>query len=83
VGAASGIIVLLTLALFPAIACAQPTTADVYVEQAVLDFDDKRYEQALDNLRRALQIEPEHRVVLGHEVDEHARELSHYWQAGH
>jgi len=64
VGAASGIIVLLTLALAPAIAFAQPTTADVYVEQAVLDFDDKRYEQALDNLRRALQIEPEHREAL-------------------
>lgn len=63
-GAASGIIVLLTLALFPAIACAQPTTADVYVEQAVLDFDDKRYEQALDNLQRALQIEPGHREAL-------------------
>jgi tetratricopeptide (TPR) repeat protein len=64
VGAASGIIVLLTLALSPAIVFAQPTTADVYVEQAVLDFDDKRYEQALDNLRRGLQIEPEHREAL-------------------
>lgn len=65
-GAAFGIIValVLTLALSPATASAQPTPADVYVEQAVLEFDEKRYEQALDNLRRALQIEPDHREAL-------------------
>jgi len=64
VGAASGIIVGLVLALFIGTAAAQPTPADVYVEQAVLDFDEKRYEQALDNLRRALEAESEHREAL-------------------
>jgi len=64
VGAASGIIVGLVLALFIGTAAAQPTAADVYVEQAVLDFDEKRYEQALDNLRRALEAEPAHREAL-------------------
>lgn len=30
----------------------------------MLDFDEKRYEQALDNLRRALEAEPAHREAL-------------------
>jgi tetratricopeptide (TPR) repeat protein len=66
VPAAFGIVValVLSLALSAPTAVAQPTPADVYVEQAVLEFDEKRYDQALDNLRRALQIEPEHREAL-------------------
>ncbi len=56
--------IVVTFAFSPAIVFAQPTPADVYVEQAVLEFDDKRYDQALENLRRALQIEPDHREAL-------------------
>jgi tetratricopeptide (TPR) repeat protein len=43
---------------------AQSTEADVYVGQAIVDFDDKRYDAALANLRRALQIEPDHVEAL-------------------
>lgn len=39
---------------------AQTTEADVYVGLAIVDFDDKRYEAALANLRRALEIQPNH-----------------------
>ena len=47
-----------------AIALAQTTEADVYVAQAVLDFDDKKYDAALENLRRALELEPDHVEAL-------------------
>jgi tetratricopeptide (TPR) repeat protein len=40
-------------------ALAQNTEADVYVAQAILDFDDKRYAEALESLRRALELEPD------------------------
>ena len=53
----------LVAALAPA-ALAQTTEADVYVGQAIVDFDDKRYGAALDNLRRALEIEPQHVEAL-------------------
>jgi Tfp pilus assembly protein PilF len=58
------IAIVLTLGLSFTAAFAQPTAADVHVEQAVLEFDEKRYDQALDSLRRALQMEPEHREAL-------------------
>lgn len=54
----------LALILDSAIAQAQTTEADVYVAQAVLEFDDKKYEAALENLRRALQLEPDHVEAL-------------------
>src|SRR3990172_1692082 len=38
---------------------AQRTEADVYVAQAILDFEDKQYAAALDNLRQALAFEPD------------------------
>lgn len=56
--------VLLAVALLPAPVPAQTTEADVYVAQAIVDFDDKRYEDALANLRRALQIQPDHLEAL-------------------
>jgi tetratricopeptide (TPR) repeat protein len=43
---------------------AQPSEADVYIQQAILDFDEKRYDEALANLRRALELEPEHAEAL-------------------
>lgn len=43
---------------------AQTTEADVYVGLAVVDFDDHRYEAALQNLRRALEIQPDHLEAL-------------------
>ena len=61
------LIVLLALLLVPlptAPAWAQTTEADVYVAQAVLDFDEQRYEAAFENLRRALDIEPDHVEAL-------------------
>jgi tetratricopeptide (TPR) repeat protein len=43
---------------------AQTTEADVYVGQAVIDFDGKRYDEAVQNLRRALELEPDHIEAL-------------------
>jgi tetratricopeptide (TPR) repeat protein len=45
-------------------ALAQTTEADVYVAQAILDIDDKRYEDALKNLQEALKREPDHVEAL-------------------
>ena len=55
--------VLLTLLLVPG-ARAQTTEADLYVAQAILDFDDRKYDSALDNLRKALALEPDHLEAL-------------------
>jgi len=43
---------------------AQTTEADVYVAQAILDFDDKKYEDAIRNLEEALKREPDHVEAL-------------------
>ncbi|HEY7518403.1 MAG TPA: tetratricopeptide repeat protein [Methylomirabilota bacterium] len=43
---------------------AQTTEADVYVAQAILDFDDRRYDEALKNLQEALRREPDHVEAL-------------------
>src|SRR6266581_1325226 len=43
---------------------AQTTEADVYVAQAVLDFSDKKYDEALVNLKKALETEPDHVEAL-------------------
>jgi tetratricopeptide (TPR) repeat protein len=48
----------------PALASAQGTEADVYVAQAVLDFSDHKYDEALANLRKALETEPDHVEAL-------------------
>ena len=54
---------LLILLLVPG-AHAQTTEADLYVAQAILDFDDRKYDSALDNLRKALALEPDHLEAL-------------------
>lgn len=43
---------------------AQTTEADVFVAQAILDFDEKRYDQAMAHLRRALELEPDNVEAL-------------------
>src|SRR2546422_4837627 len=60
----AGLALLLFVSLPVVIAEAQHTEADVYVGQAIVDFDDKRYDSALDNLRRALEVEPDHVQAL-------------------
>ena len=45
-------------------AWAQQSGADFYVAQAILHFEDKQFDEALDNLRRALQLEPDHFEAL-------------------
>jgi tetratricopeptide (TPR) repeat protein len=55
-------VLLWLLAVPPALA--QLTEADVYVGQAIVDFDEKQYQSALENLDRALQIEPDHVEAL-------------------
>lgn len=55
---------LLGFAAMHAPAWAQTTEADVFVAQAVLDFEEGRYDAALANLRRALAIEPNHVEAL-------------------
>jgi tetratricopeptide (TPR) repeat protein len=66
VRAAISLILVVALVVPPLapVARAQTTEADVYVQQAVLDFDDKRFDSALDNLRRALEIEADHVEAL-------------------
>jgi tetratricopeptide (TPR) repeat protein len=59
---------ILAVALFltsvPFPAAAQTTEADVYVAQGVLDFDEKKFPDALANFRRALEIEADHVEAL-------------------
>src|SRR5205085_5261726 len=50
--------------LLPVAALAQTTEADVYVAQGVLDFDEKRYDDATANFRKALELEPDHVEAL-------------------
>jgi tetratricopeptide (TPR) repeat protein len=45
-------------------ALAQTTEADVFVGQAILDLDDRRYEDALRHLGEALALEPDHVEAL-------------------
>jgi tetratricopeptide (TPR) repeat protein len=55
---------LLVAGAFPLPACAQTTEADVYVAQAILDFDEKKYDDAIRNLEEALKREPDHVEAL-------------------
>src|SRR6266704_1449331 len=43
---------------------AQTTEADVHVAQAIIAIDERRYEAALAELKRALEIEPDHVEAL-------------------
>ena len=52
------------LPCLPLTALAQTTEADVYVAQGVLDFDEKRYGEAMANFVKALEIEPDHVEAL-------------------
>src|SRR6266566_4404565 len=58
------LVISLAVILNSATVFGQTTEADVYVAQAVLDLDEKRYDQALANLRRALELEPDHVEAL-------------------
>jgi tetratricopeptide (TPR) repeat protein len=55
---------LLAVGLVTGPASGQTTEADVYVAQAILDFDEKRYQDALQNLGEALKREPDHVEAL-------------------
>ncbi|MDP2625795.1 MAG: tetratricopeptide repeat protein [Candidatus Rokubacteria bacterium] len=55
----AGMAAILMVLLSAGGARAQRTEADVYVAQAILDFEDKQYAAALDNLRQALALEPD------------------------
>jgi Tfp pilus assembly protein PilF len=61
---AAVLLAVLTAAGYIPSAHAQRTEADVYAAQAVLDFEDRRYDAALQNLRRALELEPDHLDAL-------------------
>jgi tetratricopeptide (TPR) repeat protein len=52
------------LPVLPPTALAQTTEADVYVAQGVIDFDEKKYADAMANFRKALEIEPDHVEAL-------------------
>ncbi len=58
------VVIVLLAALFGVssadITSAQPTEADVYVAEATLAIQEKRYDAALASLRRALEQEPNH-----------------------
>ena len=57
-------VVAVLLPCLPLTALAQTTEADVYVAQGVLDFDDRRYDEAMANFRKAVEIEPDHVEAL-------------------
>jgi tetratricopeptide (TPR) repeat protein len=57
-------VLVVALLLVASAACAQMTEADVYVAQAILDLDDKRFEEAQKNLQEALKREPDHVEAL-------------------
>ena len=48
----------------PGGAAAQPTEADVFVAEGVLAFEEKQYDQALADFRRALAREADHIEAL-------------------
>jgi len=58
------VIVLVTPLWLATHAFAQSTEADVYVAQAVLEYSDGKYDEALANLRKALETEPDHGEAL-------------------
>jgi tetratricopeptide (TPR) repeat protein len=62
--ASAVLVVVLLIAILPPRAAGQVTEADVYVAQAILDFDDRRYDEAIANLTKALEIEPDHVEAL-------------------
>ena len=61
---AAVLVVALLGTLVTAPAYAQTTEADVYVAQAILDLEDKRFEDAQKNLLEALKREPDHVEAL-------------------
>jgi len=59
------LVIVLVTPLWPAThAFAQNTEADVYVAQAVLEYSEGKYDEALANLRKALETEPDHVEAL-------------------
>jgi tetratricopeptide (TPR) repeat protein len=58
------VVVLVTPPWLATRAFAQNTEADVYVAQAVLEYSDGKYDEALANLRKALETEPDHVEAL-------------------
>ena len=48
------------LTSIPLPASGQTTEADVYVALGVIDFDDKKYADAMANFKKALDVEPDH-----------------------
>src|SRR5919197_435643 len=55
----------LTFALSLVSRCsAQTTEADVHVAQAIIAIDERRYDAALTELKRALEVEPDHVEAL-------------------
>jgi tetratricopeptide (TPR) repeat protein len=58
------LVVILLTATAPGDVPAQTTEADVFVAQAIVDIDDGRYDAALTNLARALEIDPDHTEAL-------------------
>ena len=45
-------------ALWPTLVAAQTSEAEVYVAQAIIDYEAKDYDKALDSLREALKVDP-------------------------
>jgi hypothetical protein len=45
-------------------AVAQTTEADVYVARAIIEIDEKKYDEALQSLKKALEVAPDHVEAL-------------------
>ena len=58
------LLALLTLTFGAHRASAQQSEADIFVSQAILAYEEKRYEEALGHLREALEVDPENLDAL-------------------
>ena len=60
----AALVVLAACLVAPLPLLAQPADVDVYVAEAILAVDDKQWDKALELLRRALELQPDHVEAL-------------------
>jgi len=63
-GLAAALLAAIAMLAVTAPAWAQPSEADVFVAEGILALEDKKYDEALQSFRRALQREPGHVEAL-------------------
>jgi len=63
-GLAAGLLASIAVLATADVAWCQPSEADVFVAEGILALEDKKYDEALEGFRRALQREPGHVEAL-------------------